>query len=41
MGVWTPISYFSGHAYNSYVEAVDAATQRVPWLRPPLNDTTN
>jgi hypothetical protein len=41
MGAWTPISYFSGHEYNSYVEAVGAAKLKVPWLRSLLGDTTN
>ena len=41
MGTWTPISYFSGHEYNSYVEAVRAAKLKVPWLRSLLGDTTN
>ena len=41
MGAWTPISYFSGHEYNSYVAAVDAATLKVPWLPSLLGDATN
>jgi hypothetical protein len=41
MGAWTPISYFSGREYNSYVEAIDAATSKVPWLQALLGDATN
>jgi len=34
MGVWTPLSYFSGHQYRSEAEAVSAARRAVPgWTR--------
>lgn len=32
MGVWTPISYFSGHEYQTEAHARTAARQLVPWF---------
>ena len=32
MGVWTPVSFFSGHEYETEAEAVDAAGRAAPWL---------
>jgi hypothetical protein len=32
MGVWTPLSYFSGHQYRTEAEAVSAARRAGPWL---------
>lgn len=32
MGVWTPISFYSGHEYASQGDAIDAALRIVPWL---------
>ena len=32
MGAWTPISYYSGHEYESEAEATNAAGGAVPWL---------
>lgn len=31
MGAWTPVQYFSGHAYVSAAAAIDAARSAVPW----------
>jgi hypothetical protein len=32
MGVWTPVSYYSGRSYPTEAEAVAAARQAVIWL---------
>jgi hypothetical protein len=32
LGIWTPISYFSGQAYRTEPEALEAACRAVPWL---------
>jgi hypothetical protein len=32
MGAWTPVSYFSDHAYPTEREAIEAARRSVPWL---------
>ena len=37
MGVWTPVSYFSGRAYATEPEALDAAVGAVPWLQAVLD----
>ena len=37
MGVWTPISYFSGHEYPTESQAREAAIRLVPWLGPLLS----
>jgi hypothetical protein len=37
MGVWTPVSYYSGRAYETEGDATDAARQAVPWLAMNLN----
>jgi hypothetical protein len=31
-GQWTPIQYYSGIAYGSATDALDAAERSVPWL---------
>jgi hypothetical protein len=37
LGVWTPVSYFSGGRYASEPEALDAAAKAVPWLQSLLS----
>ena len=37
MGVWTPVSYYSGLEFASEGEAVQAARQSVPWVRQGLD----
>jgi hypothetical protein len=32
MGAWTPISYYSGRAYETEGDATDAARRAVPWF---------
>jgi hypothetical protein len=32
LGVWTPISYFSGHEYPTEDHAIKSAKHAVPWL---------
>jgi len=32
MGTWTPISYFSGHEYQTEDAVIDAARRLVPWF---------
>ena len=32
LGVWTPISYFSGHEYPTEEEGIESAKRAVPWL---------
>jgi hypothetical protein len=32
LGVWTPISYFSGREYPTEANAVQAARASIPWL---------
>ena len=32
LGIWTPISYFSGHEYPSEDDAIESAKHAVPWL---------
>ena len=34
MGLWTPISYFSGWEYPTEEETIDAACKAAPWLGP-------
>lgn len=36
MGMWTPVSYFSGCEYSTEDEAVVEAISLVPWLGPLL-----
>ena len=31
-GQWTPVQYYSGIAYGSPIDALDAAERCVPWL---------
>ena len=37
MGVWTPVSYFSGREYETEGDATDAAKLAVHWLATILN----
>jgi hypothetical protein len=37
MGVWTPISYCSGHEYRTEADAMDVALRAVPWLTSVLD----
>ena len=37
MGVWTPVSYFSGRKYPTESEVLAAARSAVPWLGPLLD----
>lgn len=37
MGVWTPISYFSGRQYLTEVDARAVALRAVPWLTSVLD----
>ena len=37
MGVWTPVSYFSGREYSTENDAVVEAVRLVPWLGPLLD----
>ncbi len=32
LGVWTPVSYFSGREFPTEMSAVEAARQSIPWL---------
>jgi hypothetical protein len=36
LGVWTPLSYFSGREYQTEDDAVAAAQRAVVWLGPLL-----
>jgi hypothetical protein len=36
MRVWTPVSYFSLHEYQTEADALDAARRVSPWLSPLL-----
>jgi hypothetical protein len=37
MGAWTPVRYFSGRAYPTEIDAVEAARSAVSWLGPLLS----
>jgi hypothetical protein len=37
MGVWTPVSYYSGRQYETEDEAVAAAREYVRWLTEVLD----
>jgi hypothetical protein len=37
MGLWTPVSCYSGHEYETESDATDAAMRAVPWLSSLLN----
>jgi hypothetical protein len=37
MGVWTPVSYYSGRAYQTENDATEAARRTVPWLATLVN----
>lgn len=37
LGVWTPVSYFSGHEYPTAADALGAARRAVAWLGPLLD----
>jgi hypothetical protein len=37
MGVWTPISYFSGHEYPTEAAVIYAARRAVRWFGPLLD----
>jgi hypothetical protein len=34
MGAWTPVQYFSGRAYPTESDAIEAAKRAVPWFEP-------
>ncbi|HUX03884.1 MAG TPA: hypothetical protein VMV53_03120 [Acidimicrobiales bacterium] len=37
LGVWTPISFFSGHEYPTEAAAIEAARRTVRWFGPLLD----